>query len=80
MPSESSNSKSKPSVLFTGAVHARELVTIKMTLSILLKALYGIHHNDSEIISLLKKTNVYIIPILNPDGVAFIESHQSVED
>ena len=38
------------SVLFDGAHHSRELITIKMTLSILLKLLHGIHYKDTEIL------------------------------
>ena len=41
------------SVLFDGAHHARELVTIKMTLSILLKLLHGVHYNDAETLQML---------------------------
>ena len=40
-------------VLFDGAHHPRELVTIKMTLSILLKLLHGVHHKNQETLDLL---------------------------
>ena len=44
-----------------------------MTLSILLKLLHGIEHQDKEILSLLETTQVLAIPVVNPDGLAQIE-------
>ena len=45
--SQSATDKRESAVLFDGAHHSRELVTIKMTLTILLKLLHGVHHGDS---------------------------------
>jgi len=64
------------SVLFNGAHHSRELITIKMTLSILLKLLHGVHFSDSETLQVLKTTQVFVIPVVNLDGVAFIEANE----
>ena len=38
----------KPSILIDGAHHSRELITIKMTFTVLLKMLYGLHIGDTE--------------------------------
>ena len=40
-----------------------------MTLSILLKLIHGIEHDDKEILSLLETTQVLAIPVVNPDGL-----------
>ena len=37
----------KSSMLIDGAHHSRELITIKMTFSILLKLLHGVYYGDS---------------------------------
>ena len=64
------------SVLFDGAHHSRELITIKMQLTILMKILHGVHHKDPQTLRNLSQTQVYIIPIVNVDGVAYIEAHE----
>mmetsp|Transcript_3155 Transcript_3155/g.4255 ORF Transcript_3155/g.4255 Transcript_3155/m.4255 type:complete len:218 (-) Transcript_3155:1151-1804(-) len=63
-------------VLFDGAHHSRELITIKMTHTILLKLLHGVHHNDAETLQTIQQTQVFVIPIVNVDGVAFIEANE----
>ena len=64
-------------MLIDGAHHSRELITIKMTFSILLKLLHGVYHEDNQTFQILKTTQVYIIPVVNPDGVAFIEENET---
>ena len=44
----------KPAVLIDGAHHARELITIKMTLSVLIKVLYGVYIEDKETVEMLR--------------------------
>ena len=68
--------ENKPSVLYTGATHSRELVTIKMILAVMLKLLHGVHYEDTESIKMLETTQVYLMPAVNPDGVAYIESNE----
>ena len=63
--------------MIDGAHHSRELVTIKMTFSVLLKLLHGVHHGDQRTLELLQRTQVYFIPVVNPDGVAYIEEQET---
>ena len=44
------------SVLIDGAHHSRELVTIKMTFSVLLRLLHGVHWGDKYTLDLLERT------------------------
>ena len=39
----------------------------------MIKLLHGIHHGIQDVLDLLESTQVFIIPIVNPDGVAYIE-------
>ena len=48
-----------------------------MTFSVLLKLLHGMHYGDTSTLHILKTTQVYIIPVVNPDGVAFIEENET---
>ena len=48
-----------------------------MTFSVLLKLLHGVHWGDQFTLDLLERTKVYFIPVVNPDGVAYIESHET---
>ena len=43
----------KPAAMIDGAHHARELITIKMTFSVLLKVLYGVYIGDQGTIKML---------------------------
>ena len=45
--------KRNSAVLFDSAHHARELITIKQSLSILLKLLHGVHYDDLETMQML---------------------------
>jgi hypothetical protein len=62
----------------TGAHHSRELITIQMVLFQALKLLQdGILNNKNETVSLLKQNKYYFLPVLNVDGLAFIEKEHS---
>ena len=47
-----------------------------MTFSFLLKLLHGVYYGDNSTLQILRTTQVYIIPVVNPDGVAFIEENE----
>ena len=70
-PKSTSNTGRK-GVLFTGAHHARELSSISMCLSFMLKMTYGYFINDTTTMSILDSTTLYIIPIVNIDGFKYI--------
>ena len=47
-----------------------------MVFTILAKILHGVHHGDAESVRLLEEVQLYLIPIVNPDGVAYIEANE----
>lgn len=65
----------KPGVLFVGNHHAREHLSaeIPLMLAQYLAAHFG---NDQAITELLNTRDVFIIPMLNPDGVEFDINHE----
>ena len=65
--------KDRPAILITGGHHAREAVAIQMPFYILFKFLHGKLHNDQYYTDLLENVTLYIVPILNVDGVFDIE-------
>lgn len=69
-----SDVKNKPAILLTGATHAREMISTSFNVYQMLKLLHkGVVQKDSHYEELLKNNKFYFIPILNVDGVAFIE-------
>ena len=67
------HAKDKPAILITGAHHAREAVSIQMPFYIIFKILHGVIHNDPYYIDLLEHNTLYVVPMLNVDGVFDIE-------
>ena len=63
----------RPAMLLTGAHHAREAVSIQMPFYIIFKFLHGVLHNDDYYNDLLENVTLYVVPILNVDGVFDIE-------
>lgn len=61
------NAEQKPGIVFLGNHHARELVTVEMPLMLinLLTENYG---KDPEITRLLDSRDIWIVPMVNPDG------------
>lgn len=75
-----SDVKNKPAFLMTGATHARELISTSFNVYQMLKLiLKGEVNKIDKYEELLNNNKFYFIPILNPDGVAYIEKHW-VED
>lgn len=69
-----SDVKNKPAILLTGATHAREMISTSFNVYQMLKLLHkGAVQKDEHYLELLKNNKFYFIPILNVDGVAFIE-------
>lgn len=65
----------RPAILLTGAHHARELITLQMTLYQILKLIHaGFITQQPKYRNLLAQNKYYVIPVVNPDGVAFIET------
>ncbi|MEZ0374315.1 MAG: M14 family metallopeptidase [Candidatus Sericytochromatia bacterium] len=68
--------EAKPGIVFLGNHHARELVTVEMPLRLinLLTENYG---KDPEITRLLDTRDVWIVPMVNPDGHIHAEAGES---
>lgn len=59
----------------TVAHHARELITVQMVLYSALKLIQdGYVNNEEYSLNMLKSSKFYFLPVLNVDGVAFIEA------
>jgi carboxypeptidase T len=60
----------KPGIVFMGNHHAREHVSAEIPLMLLefLAKNYGV---DRDITALVDKRDIYVIPMINPDGVEF---------
>jgi hypothetical protein len=62
--------KQVPEVLFTCAQHAREHLTVEMCLHIVARLAEGFGA-DPEITQLLRSREVWVAPMLNPDGAEY---------
>lgn len=56
-----------PAILFTGAHHAREHLSTEMPM-LLMNHLLSNYDSNAEIHDLINNRDIYIIPIVNPDG------------
>ena len=48
-----------------------------MTFAIVLKLLHGVHYGDLSTLNMLRSTQIFVIPIVNVDGVAIIEENET---
>jgi murein tripeptide amidase MpaA len=60
----------EPSILLVGCHHAREWITVEVSLYIA-KYLTDNYATDPEIASLVDRQQIWIVPVLNPDGYAY---------
>lgn len=56
----------------TAMHNSKELVSVQMVLYTILDLLHGIIHNKPETVNILKKTSIWIVPYMNPDGFQLI--------
>jgi predicted deacylase len=61
------DSRNRPAVAFTANLHARELVTVEVALSLIKELVEG-YATDPRIAKLLDERVVHIVPMANPDG------------
>lgn len=61
--------KKKSGILFVGTHHAREHISTELCLKLI--SYLCEHKHEPSINALLASTNIYIIPMLNPDGVTY---------
>ena len=63
----------KPAILITGAHHAREVMSVQLPMYAILRMLHGYVHNDPYYTNLLAQNKYYVVPVVNVDGLAFVE-------
>ena len=59
---------SRPAVLYVSAQHAREWITPEMTRRLMQHVLDGYTTGDAQIRQLLQDTELWFVPVANPDG------------
>ena len=60
----------KPAIVISGCQHAREWIT-PMATTYLIEHLPGLYYYDDDFNIFLNEADVYIIPIVNPDGYVY---------
>lgn len=63
--------ESEPEVLFTANQHAREHLTVEMALYILNQLVNGYNAGDARIRNIVSGREIWIVPMVNPDGVEY---------
>jgi hypothetical protein len=61
----------RPAVLYSGMQHAREWIAGEVTRRLLLWYIDGWRNNDPEIRDLLETTELWFVPVANPDGYQY---------
>ncbi|UCD17104.1 MAG: thrombospondin type 3 repeat-containing protein [Candidatus Zixiibacteriota bacterium] len=62
----------EPEIFFNGAIHAREVITVEIILHFVYYLLYE-YDADPEIMDLVDNTEIWLVPIVNPDGYVYNE-------
>jgi len=70
------NASQKPGIVFLGNHHARELVTVEIPL-LLIDLLTENYGKDPDITRLLDTRDIWIVPMVNPDGHALAAQGQN---
>jgi len=62
--------RNRPQVVFNACQHAREWITVSVALYLAHRLVAG-YGTDRRITDLLQRTEVYIVPVVNPDGYEY---------
>src|SRR4051812_10483616 len=62
---------SRPSVLFSATQHAREWIATEVDRRLMYHYVTGWKNNDKKIKDLLKSTELWFVPVMNPDGYQY---------
>jgi murein tripeptide amidase MpaA len=62
---------SRPAVLFSATQHAREWIAAEIDRRLMYHYINGWKNNDKTIKNLLKSTELWFVPIMNPDGYQY---------
>lgn len=65
--------ENEPDVLIDGVIHAREPMGASICMAIIDSLLYG-YGRRPEITALVDETEIWVIPILNPEGYLYVET------
>ena len=68
----------KLGVFYSGSIHANELAGTTVVLSLMDEILTSYSSGDQSMIDWLENHQLWIVPILNPDGVAYVHSSQDI--
>lgn len=60
-------SEDEPAVYYFGAHHAREPISTEVVMGVINHLVEG-YNNDDEITSMINEAEIYLVPIVNPDG------------
>ena len=66
----------EPELLFIGGHHANELISVEMTL-LLIGHLTTNYEEDYDVCTMVDNTEVWVVPMLNPDGHVYVEAVDS---
>lgn len=66
--------EAEPEVLIVGCHHARELMSVEVPLYVMRRLLDGAS-SDPVLASLVQGREIWIVPVVNPDGHAWVEGH-----
>jgi len=70
------NEATKPALLFTGTVHAREWIGHELSVAFVDYVLTN-YNTNPNIQKILTRNTIYIVPCLNPDGFVYSQKHYS---
>jgi len=73
MTNKNSHNEKKPQLLITSLTHARELVTLSISLYTIFSLISNYYKNNLEYVSLLNNTEIILVPVLNADSYYLIE-------
>lgn len=62
----------EPEIFFNGAIHAREVITIELMVYFINHLLS--HQSEPDIAALINGTEIYYMPVVNPDGYYYNEA------
>ncbi len=72
-----SKEASYPALLAAGMMHAREMVSLSTHIYTIFRILYHARHQDPDVLDLLRRTNLYFVPMVNVDGVREISERHN---
>ncbi|QUM77725.1 peptidase [Moritella sp. 24] len=70
------NADTKPALLYTGTIHAREWIGIELAINFV-RYIIDNYPNNPKVLQALKRNTLYMVPCLNPDGFEYSRLHYS---